>query len=70
MREWCWFKTFWHSLKSFIQTGNWTPIMGHEYTPTEDWDVLVRVQVARCSQCGKYSVGWYYENQVAGESGD
>jgi hypothetical protein len=68
MREWCWLQTVWYSVRSFVRTGRLTPIVGHEYVPTTDWDVLARVQVAQCSRCGAYSVGWYHAQPVGAPS--
>jgi hypothetical protein len=81
MREWCWLQTAWLTIQSVFSaivtsrgaalSGSATLfaiVEGHEFEQTEDWNVLARVQVARCRRCGKFSVGWYSENPVAPSS--
>jgi hypothetical protein len=73
MREWCWLLTVRDTLRSAavalwrgapVTAMTFAPVSSHDYVATEDWDVLARVQVAKCARCGKYSVGWYSEHPV------
>lgn len=55
--EWCWLRTLWVSARSFLRSGNATPISGHAYVEVAKHEGCT-VQVLKCP-CGHQSIGWW-----------
>lgn len=53
----CWIKTQYTSLLSFIETGNATPISGHNFGEEEVHE-NVKVSILTCQDCGHVSIMW------------
>lgn len=52
----CWLRTAWATLRTFVTSGDPTPVMGHAYV--EEFSGSATVSVLKCTECGHYSVGW------------
>ena len=35
------------------------PVSGHDFEVSDDWNVLARIDVLVCQDCGETSLGWH-----------
>ena len=61
MRELCWLRGLWWTLRSFLRTGQWSPTIGGHLYQDEEADVRARVTTSKCVHCGSYHVSWRRE---------
>lgn len=52
----CWLRTAWATLRTFLNSGDPTPVMGHAYL--EEFNGAATVSVLKCRECGHHSIGW------------